>query len=98
MIQILDKNTAESANGWRVRFAGHSPLTWRILYHEGEKMIEVQVEGGVDGRVFFFVYLSGVQHWSSPNGEMPFSGEDRKRVSKNIHAGLEALDIACKIE
>jgi hypothetical protein len=98
MIQVLDKNTAESSEGWRVHFAGHSPMTWRIQYREGERHIEVKVEGGVSGKVFFSVYLADVQHWLSPDGEGPISPEDRKRVGKNIRAGLEMLNTPCRIE
>lgn len=98
MIHILDKNTAESSEGWHVHFAGHSPMTWRIQYREGERHIEAKVEGGGSGKVFFFVYLSDVQHWSSPDGERLISPEDRKRIGKNIRAGLEALNTPCRIE
>ena len=97
-LQVLDENTVESSDGWRVHFAGHSPLTWRIVYQEGPKQIEIPVEGAMSDEVFFFVYLSAVQDWSSPRSDQIVTSEDRKRIAKNVQEALAKLNTPCRIE
>jgi hypothetical protein len=92
MLNVVDKNTVDSTEGWRLQFSGHSPLTWRIDYIEGDKRLEIPVEGGFAGKDFFFVYLSNLLHWSSPDSEF-FSDEERQRIGCNISEGLNALKI-----
>lgn len=98
MLQTLDQNTVESSDGWRVHFAGHSPLTWRIIYQEGLNQVEIEVEGGMSDKVFFFVYLSAVQHWSSPHADQAVTNDDKKRIGQNVRLALETLNIPCRIE
>lgn len=97
MIKRIDKNRVECSDGWKLSFLGDSPLTWKILYQERDRHIEISVEGGVDKEIFFYVYLSAIQKWMPEVQNKLISPSEKERIGQNIRLGLKTLDISCRV-
>ena len=93
-LNVVEKDEVISESGWRLRFLGNSPGTWRVEYTEGEKVVTTIVE---PPGAFWYVDLSDAS-WDTSSGQIEITDTDKKRIRENIQQGMRALKHACKVK